>query len=732
MPPKLVKAQAKRSPSNAAGATRQPQERTATGRPDSLARARANSPANSLARASSPARTAATSSSARASSPARTAVTNGSAAQLRGSDDMEQLRAEYKKYDQNSDGKLSFPELKVLFQKLNPSLVERDLKILFENVDRNSNGYIDFDEFVDFLGGRICSANESGGAKLEGVPWSEVVPVPLKYSERGSTIGEAELRGISLEQINELSRFLQMCLTRANIRDKNDLRVHWNNVNLYHIDFHVVKPLTLPYRCSFVELVATVPQPPVWFCSHYWGTPFQQTSALINFHAEQRELAPESSYWICTFANNQHDLSDLAGSLPDTPFVKAITSKHCQGTLTLLDYEATTFQRVWCVLENYVSSTWSKERGFKEHHLIDLAAWLPEGSGHWGGKPIPAKPTLRMDLGNLKMAEKVFAESETGGAFPQTVANRGVQIDLAEAQASRPEDRRNILHLIAATPEEEWASTDPPTECEAYEVLNRNAHRMFAVGAMYDAATRGDLRLLENLTERFPDQVNDSISDGCTPLYAAAWKNRAEAVRFLLSKEADPNRRKNEGASAIFIATQGGHQEVMFELLSASADANLCREDGFGPIHMAVQQKDKKSLQALLESKADVAVATAKGATPLILAAQLQDGDSVQALLAAKADANQKSAQGNTPYQMAKSQLVIKLLLNAKADPGSVSVAGQDIAGLTLPSLGGAKAKAKGRAKPQAEPFAHNFGAAGGLPNLSGGIISNYQMMENL
>lgn len=91
---------------------------------------------------------------------------------------------------------------------------------------------------------------------------------------------------------------------------------------------------------------------------------------------------------ICTFANNQHDLSGLSGELRHTPFVQAILSpKHrgvfyrcpvtrCEGTVALLDSNVTTFDRIWCVLENFVSTVWAREAGSAgrklDKPLIDL------------------------------------------------------------------------------------------------------------------------------------------------------------------------------------------------------------------------------------------------------------------------------------------------------------------------------------------------------------------------
>ena len=39
-----------------------------------------------------------------------------------------------------------------------------------------------------------------------------------------------------------------------------------------------------------------------------WGTPFRQTLRMLGLHHETRKLQQESYYWMCTFANNQHEL----------------------------------------------------------------------------------------------------------------------------------------------------------------------------------------------------------------------------------------------------------------------------------------------------------------------------------------------------------------------------------------------------------------------------------------
>ena len=72
----------------------------------------------------------------------------------------------------------------------------------------------------------------------------------------------------------------------------------------YHICDIIVKPVTFREKCSIVELVAHQDrQDPIWFVSHFWGTPFDQTVQMLSFHAEVHDLGEDTTYWYCTLAN---------------------------------------------------------------------------------------------------------------------------------------------------------------------------------------------------------------------------------------------------------------------------------------------------------------------------------------------------------------------------------------------------------------------------------------------
>lgn len=62
-----------------------------------------------------------------------------------------QIKKNFKKLDTNKDGSLSFAEMGRILRKGRPDLTDRELQILFQQVDKNGNGRIEFGEFVDFI-----------------------------------------------------------------------------------------------------------------------------------------------------------------------------------------------------------------------------------------------------------------------------------------------------------------------------------------------------------------------------------------------------------------------------------------------------------------------------------------------------------------------------------------------------------------------------------------------------
>jgi len=64
---------------------------------------------------------------------------------------IEVLKRRFRKFDVNGDRKLDFEEMATLLRKGNASLSDADLKVLFKGADKNLDGCLDFDEFVEYI-----------------------------------------------------------------------------------------------------------------------------------------------------------------------------------------------------------------------------------------------------------------------------------------------------------------------------------------------------------------------------------------------------------------------------------------------------------------------------------------------------------------------------------------------------------------------------------------------------
>eukprot|EP00656_Telonema_subtile_P057927 TRINITY_DN9657_c0_g2_i1.p1 TRINITY_DN9657_c0_g2~~TRINITY_DN9657_c0_g2_i1.p1 ORF type:complete len:142 (+),score=27.21 TRINITY_DN9657_c0_g2_i1:155-580(+) len=112
-------------------------------------------------------------------------------------------------------------------------------------------------------------------------------------------------------------------------------------------------PATQPHQCSLVELMCDEQQAthrPDVFVSHWWGEPVAEFFLSVEQHAQVRCLGKDTGYWICAYANNQHDLAEALDQDPrKTAFFLAM--EQCAYVLLVLDKDATPFRRIWCCFE---------------------------------------------------------------------------------------------------------------------------------------------------------------------------------------------------------------------------------------------------------------------------------------------------------------------------------------------------------------------------------------------
>mmetsp|Transcript_47559 Transcript_47559/g.113051 ORF Transcript_47559/g.113051 Transcript_47559/m.113051 type:complete len:705 (-) Transcript_47559:33-2147(-) len=579
---------------------------------------------------------------------------------------------------------LSLPDLKDLLAAANLLA-----KFGFTKVDDTS-------DLISSLEKALDEKSHRENAKYKA--WKQKVKVPDLYQERSSTIADTANRGITLAQLQAFGNFVEEVVQTVEIKDRDGKKQAWKDINLYTICNYFVLPLTEKRKCSFVELTATGDQVPLWFISHYWGTAFRQTLGMLAFHSQERKVPSSSAYWMCTFANNQHDLGELSGNLDETPFIRVLRSKTCRGTVALMDRDATPFRRIWCILEAFESTKYA-EADTNHHWLIyDVAAWLTEGQLARGDERCQEQAVLLMNA----TGEAQNASAEGCWSLPFEVAQKAARTDVRTAQASREDDARVIraymfgkeddFNRIVASPfanramrkgilhnaeELKWLLSEFPAHMDAIDSgdghtpmsicvydgrldtlkllleskANPNAPKRDGGSPVYLAVDK-NLDALKMLIAAKGD-VNQARPDGWTPIHRAAETNNPDAMKILLGASgAKPNLTKSDGASPIYVAVDKG-MDTLKVLIDAKADVNQPRKDGWTPIHRAARTNNADALKLLLAApKANVNLAKEDGGTPLYAAV---DGgvDGLKALIAAKADVNQARTDGWTPIHRA-------------------------------------------------------------------------------
>ena len=141
---------------------------------------------------------------------------------------------------------------------------------------------------------------------------------------------------------------------------------------------------------------------------------------------------------------------------------------------------------------------------------------------------------------------------------------------------------------------------------------------------VFEAAALGDVERLRTLLDDDPALVDAYADDGFFPLGLAAFFKRADAVRLLLDRGADPNQQSRHAQIVVrpihAAAADGGSTAIARLLLDAGADVNVRQPGGFTPLHAAAQVGNDELVALLLEHGADPHARLDEGRTPADLA----------------------------------------------------------------------------------------------------------------
>ena len=197
------------------------------------------------------------------------------------------------------------------------------------------------------------------------------------------------------------------------------------------------------------------------------------------------QLPQNSAYWVCAYANNQHELgAEIATDPRVSSFAKAIAI--CDGVLLILDGKATPFSRIWCC--------------FEEALVVESGAALRLDIAT---TPAPGRKAELLTEG-LAPAERLGGEDEFSAAgwvmktnrekaFPTDLLKIGFEIDITKANASMAIDRVRILNAIKGAKTNAELDAEPDMTNAAYGKINNVLRGIFAETAVPKAGTPEEL-----------------------------------------------------------------------------------------------------------------------------------------------------------------------------------------------------------------------------------------------
>jgi len=289
----------------------------------------------------------------------------------------------------------------------------------------------------------------------------------------GCWISDASTRGILLRQIKAIyDEARRRCVEEGWTDSRTGLPIHPDEINLYHLEEHLIRRATAAAQCSMVELVAPGPQAAAWFVSHWWGETVAEFIACLERFCLDKGIDPESDaavFWVCAYALNQHDLgAELAAGPEAGPFVRALAL--ADGAVSIVDAGGVCFTRVWCSLELFHALVYAPP-GF-EHHAVTR---LKEEVEYHDGCRRAREVCLLEGFAGEDRAHSEFKQDREA-VFPRALLERAGAFSLARAEASRAEDLANIREQVG----------------DGERALDATVRARFAVPLLADALVQGD------------------------------------------------------------------------------------------------------------------------------------------------------------------------------------------------------------------------------------------------
>jgi ankyrin repeat protein len=186
--------------------------------------------------------------------------------------------------------------------------------------------------------------------------------------------------------------------------------------------------------------------------------------------------------------------------------------------------------------------------------------------------------------------------------------------------------------------------------------------------ALYNAAKHGRAEVMRLLLARGANpRVRSGTEAGHTPLHVAAEYNQLDAVRVLLDAGVAADIPNNWRQTPLYQLAMLGHARpaeiaIVDLLVEAGADVNAQDRKGFAPIHVAARRANLPFLRHLIARGARLDTRTHDGAAPLDYAVYRRKWDSARVLVSGGADVNARDGEGQSLLGWAISKADVDLV----------------------------------------------------------------------
>ena len=116
----------------------------------------------------------------------------------------------------------------------------------------------------------------------------------------GYSIPEVEYRGISVKQLKQVYQEIEDRCIVENWENYEKKKLTPEEVTLYDIKETIIISRSKEKQCSYVERIASGPQNPTKFMSHWWGDRVCSMIYCLNQYIKDRGLSEDKTFfWIC-------------------------------------------------------------------------------------------------------------------------------------------------------------------------------------------------------------------------------------------------------------------------------------------------------------------------------------------------------------------------------------------------------------------------------------------------